>query len=97
APSVLVLDGRNEVGGEEAEMIVTDAGVQTQGSGGSFAEFGWLPRGLDLDGAESVGTDMNQELSVGGLSDVEAIEQSYRLIGLPPGDVGLAILILDDS
>jgi len=57
-------------------VIVADAGVQIQDAAGSFAEFCGLTRGLNLDGAESIGTDAKQELSVGRLSDVEAVEQS---------------------
>ena len=57
APSVLVLDGGNEVGGEEAEVIVADAGVEAEDAAGSFAVFGGLARRLDLNGAEGVGAD----------------------------------------
>ena len=67
------------------------------GSGGSFARFGWLAGGLDLYGAEGVGTDVNHELSVGGLGDVETIELSYGSGRFAPGDVRLAILVLHDS
>ena len=97
APSVLVLNGGNEVGGEETEVIVADAGVQAEQAAGSFAGFGGLARGLDLDGAERVGADADQKLSVGGLRDVEAIEQSDGLVGLRSGDVRLAVLVLHDS
>ena len=40
---------------------------------------------------------MDQELSVGGLSDVEAIELSLGLVGLRSADVRLAKLVLDDA
>ena len=96
-PSVLVLDGRDEVGGEEAEVIIADAGVETEQAAGSFAGFGGLARGLDLNGAKGVGADADEKLSVGGLGDVEAVEQGDGLVGLGAGDVGLAGLILHDA
>jgi len=96
-PSVLVLDGRDEVGGVEAEVIVADAGVEAEKAGGPFAGFGRFARGLDLNGAEGVSTDADEELSVRGLSDVEPIEYGLGLIGLGTRDVRLTVLILDDA
>src|SRR3984957_9599858 len=97
APSMLVLNRRNEVGGGEAEMVVANAGVEAEQAAGSLAVLGVLAGGLDLNVAESIGADANQQLSVGGLRDVEAIEQGENLVGLGSGDVGLAELILHDS
>jgi len=57
APSMLVLDRRNEVGGGEAEVIIADAGVEAEQAAGSFAAFGGLARRLDLNVAEGVGAD----------------------------------------
>ncbi|SPE28489.1 hypothetical protein SBA2_40052 [Acidobacteriia bacterium SbA2] len=96
-PSALVLYRRNKVGGREAEVIVADAGVEAEQAGGTFAIFGGLTRGLDLNGAESVGTDADQEQSVGGLGDVEAIDQGHGLVGLSAGDVRLAGLVLHNA
>ncbi len=73
APSVLVLDGRNKVGGKEAEVIVADTGVEFEDAAGSFAVFGGFAGRLDLYGAKGIGADADDELSVGRLSDVEAI------------------------
>src|SRR5208282_2199500 len=87
----------NEVGGDGAEMIVADSGVQAEDAAGSFAVFGGFAAGFDLDGAEPIGTDPNQQEAVGGLADVEAIEQGESLIGLRAGDVRLAGGILHDS
>lgn len=96
-PAVLVLERREEVGGEEAEVIVTDPGVESEDAAGAFAEFGGLAGGFNLNGAEGVGADANQELTVGGLGDIEAVEYGDSLIGLGAGDVGLTVLILDDA
>ena len=90
APSMFVLQGGKKIGGGEAEMIVADAGVEAEQAAGAFAIFGGLARGLDLNVAESVGADADQELSVGGLSHVETVEQSDGLVGLGSGHVGLA-------
>ncbi len=57
-------------------MIVADTGVQAENSGGAFAVFGGLPRWFDFNGAECVGADPGQDLTVRRLSNVEAIEQS---------------------
>ena len=97
APPVFVLDGRDEVGGGEAEVIVADAGVEAENAAGSFAGLGRLARRRDLDGAEGVGADVDEELSVGRLGDVEPVEQGEGLIGLGSGDVGLAGLVLHDA
>ena len=75
APSMLVLQGWDEVGGGEAEVVVADAGVEAEEAAGSFARFGGLARGLDLNVAEGIGADADQELSIGGLRDVEAVQQ----------------------
>ncbi len=88
--SMLVLHRGDEVGGKEAEVIVADAGVEAEHAAGSLAPFGGLARGLDLYGAERIGADADQELSVGGLGDVETVEQGDGLVGLSAGDVGLA-------
>jgi len=78
-------------------VVVADAGVKAEKASGSFAGFGGLARGLDLNVAEGVGADADQELSVGGLSDVESVEQGDGLVGLGSGDVGLAGLVLHDA
>ena len=93
----LSCDGGNEIGGKEAEVIVADAGVEAEEASGSFAGFGGLAGRLDLDGAKRVGADADEEVSVGGLGDVEAVEQSDGLVGLGAGNVGLAVLVLHDA
>ena len=75
APSVLVLQRGDKIGSGEAEVVVADSGVEAEQSPGSFARFGGLARGLDLNGTEGIRADADQKLSVGGLSDVEAVEQ----------------------
>src|SRR5271169_4217691 len=55
APSMLVLHGGNKVGGGKAEVVVADAGVEFEKATRTFAGFGGFARGLDLNGAESVG------------------------------------------
>src|SRR5436305_9242525 len=97
APSVAVDERGEEVGGGEAEMVVADAGVEHEQSGGAFTGFGGLAGRFDLDRAEGVGADAEQEQSVGRWGYVEAIEQSFGLISLSSGDVGLAELILHDA
>ncbi len=97
SPSVLILDGRNEVGGKEAEVIVADAGVELKNAAGSFAVFGGFARGLDLNGAKGIGADADDEFSVGGLGDIEAVEQGDGLVSLSSSNVGLAGLILNDA
>src|SRR5580692_3583314 len=96
-PSVLVLRGGDEVGGEETEVIVADAGVEAEQAAGSFAVFGGLAGGLDFYGTKRVGADADQEQSVGGLGDVEAVEQGDGLVGFGAGYVGLAALVLHDA
>ena len=57
-PSVLVLQGRDEIGGGEAEVVVADSGVEAEKAAGSFPGFGGFARGFGhLDGAESIGAD----------------------------------------
>lgn len=97
AEAVFVLDGGDEVGGVKAEMIVADAGVEAEQASGSLSGFGGLARCFDLDGTEGVGADAHQKLSIGRLSDVEAIEEGYGLIGLSTGDMRLAALVLNDA
>lgn len=96
APSVFILDGGKKIGGGEAEMIVADSGVEAEHAAGAFAVFGGLARGLDLDAAKGVGAHADDQLSVGGLGHVEAVEQGHRLVSLGSGYVRLAILILHD-
>ena len=95
--SMLVLHRGDEIGGKEAEVIVANAGVEAEQAAGSLAIFGGLARGLDLNGAERISADADQELSVSGLGDVEAVEQGDGLVGLSAGDVRLAGLILHDA
>ena len=97
APSVLVLDGGNKVGGKEAEVIVADAGIEFKNAAGSFAVFGRFAGGLDLNGAKGIRADADDELSSGGLGDVETVEQGDGLVRLSSSNVGLASLILNDA
>ena len=90
-PSMLVLDGRDEVRGEEAEVIVSDSGVEIENAAGAFAVLRGLARGFDVDGAEGVGANVDDELSVGGLSDVESVELGDGLVRLRSGDVRLRL------
>ena len=59
----------------------------------SFAGFGRFARRLNLNRAEGVGADADQELSVRRLGHIEAVEQRDGLVGLRSGDVGLSALI----
>ena len=77
-------------------MIVAYTGVEAKKARGSFTSLGGLRR-FDLDGAESVGAYTDQELPVGGLGDIEAVEHGFSLITLCAGDVGLAVLISNDA
>ena len=88
--AVLVLQRGNEIGGDDVELVVADAGVQAENAAGSFAVFRRLAAGFDFDGAEAVSADADEQEAVGGLSYVEAIEQSERLISLRTGNVGLS-------
>lgn len=97
APSVLVLHGRDEVGGPDAEVIVANAGVEGKHAGRSFTGFGGLAGRFDADGAEGVGADADLKLSVGGLGDVEAVEQGEGLIGFAASEVRLASLVENDA
>ena len=78
-------------------MVVADAGVEAEQAARSFASFGGLAGGLDLDVAEGVGADTDEKLAVGWLGDVEAVELGDGLVSLGSGDMGLASLILDDA
>src|SRR3954462_6327167 len=79
-PAVFILHGGEEVGSRVSEVIVADPGVEVQDSGGAFAILRGLARRFDLDGAECVGADAYEELSIRGLGDVEAVEQGHGLI-----------------
>ncbi len=79
------------------EVIVADSGIQHQQTARTFAEFSGLSCRFDLDGAKSVGADTGQQLAVGGLRNVEAIEQGHGLIGFRAGDVRLSVQILHDA
>src|SRR5438477_4470831 len=61
SPSVLVLHGGDEVGVKKAEVIVAYAGVEAEQAAGTFAGFGRLARGLNLNRAECVGANADQE------------------------------------
>ena len=74
----------------KAEVIVANSGIQHQQTARTFAEFGGLACRFDLDGSKSVGADTGQQLAVGGLRNVEAIEQGHCLIGFCAGDVRLS-------
>ncbi len=55
------------------------------------------PAAVDVDGAEGIAADADQKLTIGGLGDVEAIEQGDRLVGLASCNMGLPELILDHT
>lgn len=94
---MLVLHGGDKVGCPEAEVIVAGAGVEDEQAGGSLTGFGRLTGRFYVDGTEGVGADLDQELSVGGLGDIEAVEQGESLIGFGTCDVGLTGLVQHNS
>ena len=78
-------------------MVVADAGVEAEQAARALAVFSGLARGLDLNVAERVGADADQQLSVGRLRDIETVEQGESLVSLSSGDVRLSVLILHDA
>ncbi len=92
---MLGLRAGDEVGDAKAEMIVAGGGVQLQHAPGTLAVLGGDTAGLDVDGTKGIGGDTESQLSVGGLGDVETVEQDERLVGFGAGDVGLPVNVVD--
>ena len=92
-----ILRRGNEVGREEAEVIVAHAGVQGHHAAGTFAELGRFATGGDCDGAEGIDAGLHYERSAGGLGHVETVEDEQRLIGLGSGYMRLTVGIGCDS
>src|SRR5436190_22219563 len=78
-------------------MIVADAGFETQYARRTFAELRGDAAGFNFHNAQSVGADAGGELSIGGLADVETVEQNQSLVNLGTGDVRLRRLVEHDA
>ena len=78
-------------------MIVSDAGFETQYARRTFAELRGDAAGFNLHDAQSVGADAGGELSIGGLTDVETVEQNQSLVNLGTGNVRLRRLVEHDA
>lgn len=93
-PSSFVLKRGNEIGRDEAKVVIASSGIQKEQASRAFAEFCGLARGFHLDRTKSVRADAGQQLAVGGLCDVETIEHGDGLIGFRTGDVRLSAQVL---
>jgi hypothetical protein len=91
------LSGGKKIGGSEQEVVIANASGDTKHTAGAFAVFGGDAAVLHLDRTDGVGTDTQLQSTVGGLSDVEAVEQSESLRSGSAGDVGLAAVVLNDA
>ena len=94
--STLVLQRWEEVGGDKAEVVVASRGIELDDAAGAFSVFGRDATGLDIYGTKRIGRDAQEQLSVGGLGDVEAVKQDLGLIGFSAGDVRLDVHVIDD-
>src|SRR6185437_5599126 len=97
AQAVDLVKGRNEVGGVEAKIVIAHAGVVGDDSSGGATVLDGVARGLDVDGADSVGADAEGERAAEGRADIKAIEHIERLPGLGAVDVDLLICAFDHA
>jgi len=63
-----------EIRGGEVKMVVADPGGNTQHAAGSFAVFGRNATVFDIDQANGIGTDTQEQQTIGRLRDVEPVE-----------------------
>src|SRR5208282_3859500 len=86
-----ILERGNEIGGEEAEVVVAHSGFEIQHASGTPAVGGGIAAGENFDGAYGVCADAKVESAADGLADVETIEGVESLIAGGAGDVDLAL------
>ena len=85
----LVLQRRNEVGGEKAIVVVSDSAVQAEHAAWAFSILSGLTAGFYLDGTKGIRAHSYQQQAVGRLGDVSAVEQGQHLVGFRAGNVRL--------
>jgi hypothetical protein len=75
-------------------VVIASAGIEFEDSAGALAILSRIAAGLDVDGAKRIGSNANEELAVGGLGNVEPVEQSQGLIGFRSGQMWLSARVL---
>src|SRR5580700_7759808 len=92
-----ILRSGNEVGCEEAEVVVAHAGVQGHYAARTFAKLGRLAAWGDCVGAEGIDAGLHYERPASWLRYVETVEHQKRLVSLGAGYVCLTVGVGCDS